>query len=520
MTEAKPFLRVQNLHVHLPGRLSLRNLNWQISTDQHWAILGPNGVGKTSLANVIAGKLPAAGGSIVFHDRLSGQPLPLGILPVIGIVSADMHRRVFEREDFADEVRHFSGVLDYAVSVRDYITDPTGHQKPDPAAGQHLTVLSERLGLKELLNKSIASLSTGEISKMLILGALVKNPQLLILDEPFNGMDPQSIQSITDLITKLMRQQMRVILITHRREEIVPLISHVMLLSANGIEKYGPKPEMLRGGVLKRIYGIDHDPMQNRPGSTNPISKALKKTIAINQPPPAGDNATPLVEMIDVSVRYGALSVFHQLNWTVRRQENWHLFGPEGSGKTSLLKLITGENLQAYANHIVLFGKKKGEGISIWELRRRIGWVSSDLQSKYAPRTTGAEVVLSGFFGSVGLYRPVTSDQRGQVNRWLEALGLSALADKPYGRLSHGQKQMLIIVRAMVTAPLLLLLDEPCDGLDFANRHRIEQIIDYVGRHTDTAIVYATSDRAQTLPCITHRIGLDKGRATISKADL
>ena len=193
----------------------------------------------------------------------------------------------------------------------------------------------------------------------------------------------------------------------------------------------------------------------------------------------------------------------------------WY-YGPDGAGKTSLLKLITGDNLQAYANNILLFGQKKGSGESIWDIRQKIGWISSDLRSKYPANIKGAEVVYSGFFDSVGLFRTATVAQQEQAEKWLSALGVDHLAREVYGELSHGQKQMLLIARAVVKSPTLLLLDEPCEGLDFANRRKISEIIEYIGHHTLSTVVYTTFDEDDVLPCITHQLQLDDGMATIS----
>jgi molybdate transport system ATP-binding protein len=185
--------------------------------------------------------------------------------------------------------------------------------------------------------------------------------------------------------------------------------------------------------------------------------------------------------------------------------------GGGGSGKTSLLKLITGENLQSYSNDVYLFGQKKGSGESVWEIKKNIGWISSELQSKYPLNIRGVEVVYSGFFDSVGLYRTASTAQRRQAEMVLSALGIDHLSEEAYGNLSHGQKQMLLIARAIVKSPLLLLLDEPCEGLDFSNRMKILEIMEFIGRHTPTTIVYATYDGHDVLPCISHRLHLDRG---------
>jgi molybdate transport system ATP-binding protein len=225
---------------------------------------------------------------------------------------------------------------------------------------------------------------------------------------------------------------------------------------------------------------------------------------------------TPLVEMIDVHVQYEDNVVLKNIDWTIREGENWMVQGPDGAGKTTLLKLISGDNLQAYANDIFLFGQKKGSGESVWEIKQKIGWISADLRSKYPTHIKAAEVVYSGFFDSVGLFRKATAAQRERAEGWLSALNLDHLAQELYGELSHGQKQMLLIARAIVKSPALLLLDEPWEGLDFANCRKISEIIEYIGHHRLSTVVCTTSDQDVILPCITHQLKLDGGVATIS----
>jgi molybdate transport system ATP-binding protein len=227
-------------------------------------------------------------------------------------------------------------------------------------------------------------------------------------------------------------------------------------------------------------------------------------------------DGTPLVEMLAVKVRYGRHLVLSHVDWSVRKGENWLVHGPAGAGKTSLLKLITGENLQSYANDIFLFGRKKGSGESVWDIKERMSWVSADLQSHYPANVKGAHVVCSGFFDSIGLYQTATAAQRQQAQKVISALGIDELSTKTFGHLSHGQKQMLLIARAIVKPPLLLLLDDPCEGLDVANRRKIMEIIGLIGCNTPTTVIYATNDDSDLPPCFTHRLHLDRGSATIS----
>ena len=223
--------------------------------------------------------------------------------------------------------------------------------------------------------------------------------------------------------------------------------------------------------------------------------------------------------MRNIHVAYGEHVVLDGLNWTVRRGEHWAVVGPNGSGKSTLLSLITGDNLQVYANEVYLFGKRRGEGESIWDIRRRIGVVSPELQLRYRKPVSVREVVLSGFFDSIGLYRRPDPEQEAIADRWLEILGMAERAERPFTRLSYGEKRLALIVRAMVKSPELLILDEPCQGLDRANREMVLALMEGIGEQTTTGLIYITHHEEEMIPCIDHILRLEKKRRTVTAGD-
>jgi molybdate transport system ATP-binding protein len=223
------------------------------------------------------------------------------------------------------------------------------------------------------------------------------------------------------------------------------------------------------------------------------------------------DGGEALVEMKDTTVKYGHLVALDRLNWSMKRGENWAILGPNGAGKSTLVKLILGENPQAYANQIFLFGKRRGSGETIWEIKKRMGVVSAELQVQYRKKMSAYEVIASGFFDSIGLYQAPTPQQREAVERWVDLLKIKDLAKEPYHQLSFGQKRMILLARAMVKSPILLIADEPCHGLDVVNRRRILKILERIGQ-TQTNLLYITDRRDEILPCITHVMRLQKGK--------
>ena len=219
-----------------------------------------------------------------------------------------------------------------------------------------------------------------------------------------------------------------------------------------------------------------------------------------------------LVSMKNVTIKYEETMVLDNVSWTMRTGENWVILGPNGCGKTTLLNLITGDNLQAYANEIYLFGKRRGSGESIWDIKRRTGIISSDLQIRYRKPITAFEVVLSGFFDSVGLYRDFTREQKETAEQWMEVLGIADKSDRIFNQLSYGEQRMQLLARSMVKTPPILIMDEPCQGLDRTNRQRILAAIEIVGHQSKTNIIYVTHYPHEIPACMTHMLEFEKGQ--------
>jgi molybdate transport system ATP-binding protein len=216
--------------------------------------------------------------------------------------------------------------------------------------------------------------------------------------------------------------------------------------------------------------------------------------------------------MSQVNVSYNGVRILRNVDWTVRRGEHWALLGANGAGKTTLLSLILGDHPQVYANDVRLFGQRRGSGESIWEIKQRIGWVAPELHLHYPRDVTGQQVVCSGFYDSIGLYRCSTAREKREAQAWMSHLGLSGIRDKPFARLSEGQQRLVLLARALVKTPELLILDEPCQGLDAANRARVRQTIEAVGRQLDTSVVYVTHNPDELPRIITHVLRLERGR--------
>jgi molybdate transport system ATP-binding protein len=503
--ETQPFITLDHTTVRLRDRLFLQDTLWQMNSGENWAILGPNGSGKTTFVKSLFGAVPVVSGRIVYNFGKEGRRNQAAVTDAIGYVAPELHRDIIEREDLEDDFREFSGNINEITTVKDIILNKWVESEDGTQAEKRLNAIAKKIGIETLLERNIRSLSTGEMNTALIAKALIKRPKLLILDEPFDGLDEPSCNALANIINDLMGGNMQVILITHRFAEMVPNITHVLLLRDGRIFKSGKKEDIFTAANIDRVYEMAPHQMQNYP-------RTIGRTISADEKNESSSSKI-LIEMKDVTVKYNDQRILDKFNWRVEKGENWAVLGPKGAGKSTVLTLILGDNLQAYANEIYLFGKKRGSGESIWDIKRQIGYISSDLQIRQHKNINAFDVVCSGFFDSNGLYKKCSREELSIAGEWAHFLGVDELADQKFGRLSHGQRQLTLIARAMVKSPKILVLDEPFQGLDIKNRTKILGVFEYIGSQTGTNLIYVPSQDDETLNCLTHVLNMDGGRA-------
>jgi molybdate transport system ATP-binding protein len=484
--QSTPLVKLDNVSVRSSGKTILHDLDWEIHRDQNWAIVGPNGVGKSLLMQVVQGNLPCSAERVIYGGGS-------GALRVAQ-VSFELHHRLIAYEQDQEFFRQFSG--DEGTTVKQLLEGSSSIVED----GKSLADIVQVLDLNPLLDAPLVTLSNGEMRKVLIARALQKAPQILILDEPYDGLDVDSRQRLAEVVNSLARLGTQILLVTHRIEEISDNITHLLCLKDGKIALMGERKQVLESGLISRLYGPpERDADLTGRFAGNPVrSHDPKFRMPLGIPP------EPTVVMKNVTVVYGSKVVLDGLNWVVNRDENWAIVGPNGAGKTTLLRLISADHLQAYSNEIYLFGMRRGSGESIWDIKRKIGVLSPEFQIGYREALPASDVVLSGFFDSVGLYRRPTPDQRAQVRYWIEVLGVEDLAEQDFTRLSYGQRRIILLARALVKSPQMLLLDEPCQGLDYENRQRLIDTVSAAAQKTGTQILYVTHRRNEFPACISH----------------
>jgi len=486
-----PFITLEKITARLGDRWLLADTDWQILTGQHWAVVGPNGSGKTTLARMLAGEVPVVQGRIRRHYQ--NGPTAAQAREPMAIVSSEQYHRLHERERQRDTMRHFSGRISEYTPAGELLENAI-KERGAQAKTWFWPKAIETLALAEILAKPLTALTSSEMRKLLLARALALNPRMLILDEPFNGLDAPSRNRLNDLLSELAAAGTQMVLIVHRLAEMPEFCDHVLQLD--------------RGRVVWQGERSYFDPDRMSPPKDLPTEATSLHTNAAHH----DNGGAPLIRMRNVTVRYGRFTVLRDVNWVVRPNEHWAVTGPNGAGKTTLLKLITGDQLQAYANDITLFGRPRGSGESVWEVKRRIGYVGDDVQARYQRSMSAFDVVCSGFFDSVGLYRHCSPEQRETARWWCRKLALEDIAGSPIKRLSFGQQRLILIARAMVKSPCLLILDEPCNGLDPANRRRVLEMLARIADQEETSLLYVTHRPDEIPAVITHRLYMDRGK--------
>ena len=493
--DAMPLVSLNRVSLRVRDRIILKGITWEIRTGEHWAVVGPNGAGKSTLVRALTGDVPVVRGEIFPSE-------PARLRQQAACLSFEHQRRLIDQEDRRDEHHAFSGRMDGGSRVGDFIRLPRrGAKNPRPE-------VLERIQIEPLLGCRIRELSSGEMRRFQIALALSASPRLLILDEPYEGLDQEYRAELAKIINELMDPERSVVLVTHRRREIPPNSTHVIGVKAGRVIFQGRREDVLEPGRMDSLYAS--------------VSSGMPEPPAAVQPQVHSGDAPPevLIDLRNVTVTHQGVPVFENLCWTVRSGQHWAVCGPNGSGKTTLLSLIVGDHPQAYANTVWVFGNLRGGGGSIREIKEGIGIISAELQVRYRKAVTAAEVVLSGFFDSVGLYRRASRDQQAAARAWMESLGIHPLAAKKFNHLSHGEQRMVLLARAMVKPPRLLVLDEPCQGLDSGNRRLILRTVDRIAAAGSTTVLYVSHHADETPACITRRLSLVRSGTGPSRAVL
>ena len=467
------FLDVAELSFSYRAQQVLKHINWQWQAGQQWAVLGPNGAGKTTLAKALTRQISPSVGTISFSADLKQS--------AIAYVCFEQQKTLCDLDWRFDDSEFQSTAFDIGTTVQQAILGSA-------PATDAFTHWSNRLHLKHILDRGIRFISTGEMRKTLLMQALLSEPELIILDNPLDGLDRASQQELVVILDDLLKSEIAVLLLCRQAEDIPSGVTHILALDEGSVIAQGDATQTICNPQVMAIM--------------SPALPALTPLPAPAQRPYQLDPNEPLLELHDVSVSYQQNQVLDQINWTLNKGQHACISGPNGCGKTTLLSLINGDNHKAYGQNIRLFGKLRGSGESVWDIKQKFGVIDTQLQLKHVRGMKAIEVVLSGFFDTIGLYDDWGDQQRTTAQQWMSALGIGELLISPYDDLSFGLQRMVLLARAMVKSPAILILDEPCLGLDSYHRRLLLRAVDHIANNSDTQILFVSHTTGDTPKCI------------------
>jgi len=461
----------------------LKNINLTIQPGEQWAIVGKSGSGKTTLAHAFTGKIFHSG-ALSFHlpNRTHANRILL-------IEQQHHFKNRSNTSDFYYQQRYNSSDSEDTITVQEVLQP---FMSPTPA-----TNWIEQLHLTHVLPEPLIQLSNGENKRLQLAQALYLDPAVLIMDNPFIGLDVEGRQSLHRILDTIVASGISIILITPP-QELPDCITHVAELENGKLVTAGKRSatQVQTAAVVPTL-----------PANIIQKLKAAGET----------NHFTTAVKMVDVSIRYGERTILQNIHWEVKKGECWSISGPNGAGKSTLLSLVTADNPQAYANELYLFDQRRGSGESIWDIKRRIGFVSPELHVYFDRGTSCFDVIASGLFDTIGLFRQISVAQQEQVLAWIQLLQLQALQHRPLFQLSLGQQRMVLLARALVKNPPLLILDEPCQGLDDEQISYFKMLINQLCETFNTTLLYVSHYNKDLPDCVTNAAYLENGKMTIKR---
>lgn len=491
-------LSVDNAQCRIGRHSMLKIDHFAIQDGQHWCIFGPNGAGKSLLANLLAGRRIESGKYVNYEQNFD-------VTRDLHIVSFEEQQRLWQRDNRLDISEYSDSAQDQGTLVEELIRAVRTQAEQDDDLLQDL---QRKLDLEALFGKGIRFLSTGQIRKVLIVRALYARrsgvPQLLILDDPLESIDKDSRQRITQCLQQSMTDDFCSLQLCRRPQDILPGVTHLAVMERIGDElkiiEQGPLAEISAGNGFAKI--VNNTPLIANCLPAKPGDRPENKT-----------STEPLIRLQNVTASYGDIAVLRDIQWIMQPHHHVLIEGPNGCGKSTLLSLIDGENHKGYGQDVFLFGRRKGSGETVWDIKARFGIVSNELHNKYVKGWRVLDVVVSGFFDSVGLYDDSGAGEIDLAKQWLNTLGIEELQQHYYHEISFGQQRMVLLARAMVKHPEILILDEPCVGLDDYHRKLILQTLDLIASKSDTRIIYVSHVEGEKPDCINQKLSFVESEA-------
>jgi molybdate transport system ATP-binding protein len=463
------------------GTLLAGSFNLDVHAGESWWICGANGSGKTTLLETIAGHQRLAEGEMILPGNSSADKFYASVV----LVRRDFSLySMFNRSASFYQQRYFSIGVEETPAVIDFVEAETGFSK------EKILEAATALKVDCLLDKHIVSLSTGEGRRILLLLLYLKGSYIICFDDPYSGLDPEGKELVSHAMTILLEKKMT-ILLTSVDTNPPGFISHVLYL-ANREVAYKGKTRNFR---------------HHENGAS-----LVEKDIRLKRHVPDEYNYGFRIaaEIKNITIRYDNTIVQKDFSWKINQGDKWILTGPNGSGKSTLMSLIYGDNPMAYAYELVVFDRVRGTGETIWDIKRPMGYFSSELQQFFPLSMTFYEAVLSGFSDHLVVRDDLTREHHLQASGLIDAAGMTEFENIPLFKLSFSQCRLALVCRALVKLPPVVILDEPCQGLDPATTKTVNRLIDMACENERKTLIYITHQFGEVPKVINRRLELRK----------
>lgn len=484
-----PLISLTHCSVVYDGHVALDDVSFALRPGERWVVVGPNGSGKSTLLKMLRGDVwPTPTGRERRSYFFDGEPAtePRGGKHRIAFVGPERQDK-YVRYDWNLSVTRIvtTGLFDEDIPL----TMPTAVQR------RRVERLLRKFRLWSLRDRRMFTLSYGQRRRTLLARALAADPQVLLLDEAFNGLDKASRVILRKTLRQLSRGGLAWVFTTHRVHDLPAEATHFARIEAGQIRESGP---------------LHRKALRHSPPSTMTRRKPSRGRLT------ARTDATgePLIRLTGIELFRDYRPVLRKFDWEIRRGEHWAIMGQNGSGKSSLLLMLYGDLHPALGGRIERAGMRSGTHIEEW--KKRVGYVSPELQAAHFRVGSLEEIVASGRYASIGLNQALTAADRRHAKRWLQFFGLADLRVRTARQVSYGQLRLVLLARAMVSEPELLLLDEPFTGLDPQMRAQVASRLQTLAE-SGTQLVMAIHDRQDLVPAVDRLLRIERGGRVVKQ---